>query len=55
MAMMERGGEAQENRFLIFMALLESMMSKEPEMPHFLLTIERKYHILPLSFVAVEI
>lgn len=30
-------------------------MSKEPEIPHFLLTIERKYHILPLKFVAAEI
>ena len=40
-------GEVQENRYLNFLVLLESMMYKEPEIPF--LTIERKSHIFPLE------
>lgn len=35
----EKGGKAQENRCLIFMALLGSVMFKEAEVTHFFIMI----------------
>ena len=48
---LEKGGEAHENRFLVFMILLEYIMSKESGIPSF----NNREEISHLAFIIFSI